>query len=144
MNGVLSAVRSSVEEEPVSDAAARSGVGVTSGATVSTVIDMVVGTVDTSFEACELDTVQVPSSIVPRSQPWVVEVATNVHDCVAVPLEAVRVTVAPTIRLPATIAGVSSEVMLSVDDVPRSDGAVRSTVVAGSATGLVLVALIEV
>ena len=144
IRGVASLVTSSVDEAPRSDVVARSGNSGAVGATVS-IVTFVDDTVEvTALCVCVLVTVQTPSLISPKSHPSGLVVATNVQVRVVEPLTAVIVTVAPTIRLVATMAGVLSEVMLSVDEVPRSDDATRSGVEVGSATGLVLVALIDV
>ena len=142
MVGVVSLVMLSVDDVPVSLAAARSGVPAVP-ATVSTVIDRPALTADV-LPAGSVNvevTVHAPSLSVGRSHE-VADPITYVHVSVDDPFVAETVTVSPEVPPAPEIAGVLSFVLLSVDDVPESlavsrsgadegvDGAVVSTVMA--------------
>jgi hypothetical protein len=127
MRGVLSLVRSSVDEEPESDAEARSGVPGAAGALESIVIGNDVDGLDT-FPAASVMvalTFHTPSASEPRSHP--VAGTTYEHVTLADPLlAAVIVTVSPATPPTALTVGMLSLVMSSVDDEPKSDGVARS------------------
>jgi hypothetical protein len=129
--GVLSEVMLSVAELPESDVASRSGVeGV---ATVILLITNPVSAVEalevTLLNVCVAATEYVPFASVVNGQDPVVAVAVNVHTT-AVPEDgvAVKVITAPIVKLDIEISGVSSLVVLSVLEVPRSDPATKSGV----------------
>ena len=127
MRGVESPVRLSVEDEPVSDALARSGAPGALGATVS----IEIGSAGEALEVLPAGSVrveltfQVPSLSVPRSQ--LAAGTTYVHVTVLAPFVAVMVTVSPLEPPAALIVGVLSLVTLSVAEEPRSDALARST-----------------
>jgi hypothetical protein len=127
--GVLSDVMLSVDDEPESETARRSGPEVTLGAVPSTVRLSPVPATDVlpagSVRVPVTD--QVPSDRDGRSHDDA-EPTTYEHDLVVPLLVAVMVIVSPVDPpLPAT-AGVVSDVKLSVDEDPRSDAATRSGV----------------
>lgn len=126
--GVVSFVTLSVDDEPLSDAATKSGVPAV--VDVSTANGNGVDAFDTfpARSVCLAETLHSPSASVPRSQDDAFN--TYEHDTSALPaLLAVMVTVSPTTPDTgvADIVGVLSFVRLSVDDVPVSDDAARST-----------------
>ena len=69
---------------------------------------------------------QSPSASAPRSHDDTVDDAVNVHDTDTPLRVAVTVTVIPVVTPGTEIVGVLSAVMLSVDDAPVSDAAVKS------------------
>lgn len=129
--GVLSEVTLSVVELPKSDAVARSGVeGV---ATVDLLItnpsNAVEGLEVTLLKVCVAATEYVPFTSVGNVQDPVVPVAVNVQ-VTAVPVDgvAVKVITAPVVKADNEISGVSSLVVLSVLEEPRSDAEAKSGV----------------
>jgi hypothetical protein len=129
--GVLSAVKSSALEDPVSDAGNKSGAdGVVGG-----VVSMLTGRLGPGFDTFPAGSVTVasidqsPSDIVGRSQLFAVADATYVHDTV-VPSAflAVIFTVSPSATVPPDTAGVLSDVRLSASDDPESDAGNKSGV----------------
>jgi hypothetical protein len=129
--GVLSEVMLSEDELPESDDGSRSGVD-----GVATVVLLITNSVRaaegldvTLLKVCVAVTEYVPLVSVVNGQDPVVPVAVNVHTT-AVPEDGVAVTVmtAPTVKPESEISGVSSLVVLSVFDEPRSDAAAKSGV----------------
>lgn len=126
MAGVVSEVTLSVSEDPVSDAAARSGADGADGADVS-MLRGVEGPADEMLPAWSVsvpDTDHVPSVRVGRSHEVPVPI-TYVHEFVVDPLDAVMVAVSPVDPPDTENAGVVSEVMSSVGDDPESEAAAR-------------------
>ena len=135
MVGVVSLVMSSVADEPVSDAATKSGVSpegtvesIDNGNAVDAVDLLPAGSVSVAL------TFQVPSVRVGNVQFD----AGNTYEqlTVSVPFVAVKVTVSPVAPPAALIVGVLSLVLLSVDDEPVSEPESRSRSV--GATGAVV------
>jgi hypothetical protein len=129
--GVLSEVTLSEDELPKSDTESRSGVdGV---ATVVLFITNPVNAVEeldvTLLYVCVAANEYVPFASVGNVQEPVEPVAVNVH-VTAFPEDGVAVNVitAPVVKLEIEISGVSSFVLLSVLDDPRSDAATKSGV----------------
>ncbi len=125
--GVLSLVMSSVEDDPESDAARRSGVN-DCGPVASIVICRALDTREV-FPAGSVRlavTFQVPSERDGNVQ-FVAEPTTYVHDSVVVPFVAEIVMVSPFTPPVAPRVGVVSLVLLSVDEEPVSDAVTRST-----------------
>ena len=127
MAGVASEVRSSVDEFPVSEDAARSGAEGAEGALVSTVrasADPVVDWLPAASVTCAV-TDQVPSVSPDRSHddaaPTVYE-----HVFVVAPFVAVNNTVSPVVVPASARVGVVSDVTSSADDEPVSEAAARS------------------
>jgi len=131
MSGVLSSVLLSVDEEPVSELAIKSGVDGAVGAVVSMVMlsDADATEVLPLESACVAVIVHVPSARVPSVQvpPEVLPVMVQVT-LLDPPLVAVTVTVPPASAVVAEMSGVLSSVVLSVEDWPESDAATRSGV----------------
>lgn len=128
--GVVSFVTLSVDDDPLSDVATRSGVPAV--VDVSTVNGSAVDEFDTfpARSVCLAETLHTPSANVPRSHDDAF--STYEHDTSALPaLLAVMVIVSP--ATPDTgvadIVGVLSFVRLSLVDVPVSDAVARSTAV---------------
>ena len=127
--GVLSLVMLSVDEEPVSDAAARSTPLGAAGALVSIVIgsDSVVPALP-ARSVTDAVIVQPPSARVPRVQ-FVLAPTVYVHVTLVEPaFAAVMVMTSPVAWPGIVIVGVLSLVTLSVGDEPRSEPASRSGV----------------
>lgn len=126
--GVVSFVRLSVDDEPVSESATRSGVPALADVSTARFIGADAADSLPAPSVCLADTAHEPSDSVPRSQ----EVAgrTYEHDTGAEPsFDAVIVIRSPS-TAPAGVAdmvGVLSFVTLSVFDEPVSDAAARST-----------------
>jgi hypothetical protein len=125
--GVVSVVRLSVDDEPVSDTADRSVVPGAEGAVVSTVR----GSAVPAGEVLPAGSVSVPDtdhepSVRDGKSHEVAEPTTYVHDFVVEPLDAVTVAVSPDEPPGTEKVGVVSEVMLSVLDEPVSDEAAMS------------------
>jgi len=127
--GVASDVRSSVDDEPVSDETSRSGAVEPVAGAVASMIRFIAGPAADTFPAGSVDvadTAQVPSVSGGRSH----DVATPtvyVHDRVVVPFVAVTVTTSPGAPSATPTAGVASDVRSSVVDEPVSDAVRRST-----------------
>ena len=127
--GVTSDVRSSVDDEPLSDAVARSGAVEAVAGAVASITIVIAGPADDSFPAGSVNvavTDQVPSDKVGRSHDDALP-TTYVHERVVMPSVARTVTTSPDAPCDTPIAGVASEVRSSVEEVPRSDDASRST-----------------
>ena len=144
IRGVESDVRLSVDDDPVSEAAAISGALGALGVTESTEIGKVVGEVET-FPATSVRFAlrfHVPSAKVPRSQ-LVAWPTTNVHETDAPPPDgvAIMVIVSPGAPPLALTVGVLSFVLLSVLEAPVSDACARSTPV--GAEGAVVSTVID-
>jgi hypothetical protein len=129
--GVLSEVMLSEDELPESDGESRSGVdGV---ATVVLLITNPVSAVEatevTLLKVCVAATEYVPLASVVNGQDPVVPVAVNEHTT-GVPEDdvAVRVMTAPAVKPESEISGVSSLVVLSVLEEPRSEEETKSGV----------------
>ena len=124
--GVVSLVRLSVEEGPVSDAASTSGVP-GAGDVVSTVRDTAgrAGVLFPAASVTEPERVHVPSVSAGRSHD-VADPTTYEHVNVEDPLVAVTVATSPAEPPPTETVGVESAVELSVDDAPVSEDAARS------------------
>ena len=126
--GVLSPVKLSVDDEPVSEGANRSRPVGADGAVPSMVIGSALDDVEVLPDgsvSVEL-TFHVPSVSVGSVQ--FVEVPTTYeHDTVVLPLVAEIVMVSPLVPPVALIVGVVSLVLLSVLDDPESDDASKST-----------------
>jgi hypothetical protein len=126
--GVLSEVTLSVAELPESDVASRSGVeGVAIVVLLITNPVSVAALEVTLLNVCVAATEYVPLASVVNGQDPVVAVAVNVHTT-AVPEDgvAVKVITAPIVKPVIEISGVSSFVVLSVLEEPRSDPATKS------------------
>ena len=128
--GVVSDVRLSVAEAPVSDESTRSGVPAlgTEASIVSDNAELGTDTLPARSVTTEV-TDHSPSLNAGKSQVVTVADATYVHDTV-VPsdLRAVTVTEVPAGNTPPEIAGVVSDVRLSVAEAPVSDESTRSGV----------------
>jgi hypothetical protein len=126
--GVLSPVKLSVDDEPVSEEANKSRPDGAAGAVPSMVIGNALddGEVFPAGSVSVAEIFQVPSVSVGSVQ-FVAVPTTYVHDTVVVPLVAEMVMVSPLVPPDAPIVGVVSFVLLSVDDEPESDEATRST-----------------
>ena len=129
IRGVESDVRLSVDDDPVSEAAAISGALGALGVTESTEIGKVVGEVET-FPATSVRFAlrfHVPSAKVPRSQ-LVAWPTTNVHETDAPPPDgvAIMVIVSPGAPPLAPTVGVLSLELLSESLLPVSDALARS------------------
>jgi hypothetical protein len=125
--GVLSLVMSSVEDEPESDAARRSGAN-DCGPVASIVNGRALDTRDV-FPAGSVRvavTFQAPS-IRDGNVQFVAEPTTYVHETVVVPFVAEIVMVSPFTPPVAPRVGVVSLVLLSVDEEPVSEAVTRST-----------------
>ena len=124
--GVVSEVTLSVDDEPESDAATRSGASGAAGAEVSTVSGRAALAADVlpaaSVRVAETD--HVPSVRAGRSHD--VEGCVNVQVSDVASFVAVTVVVSPAAPPLEDMVGVESEVMLSVDDEPESDPTARS------------------
>ena len=126
-DGVVSEVRLSVDDDPRSDPASRSGDAGAEGAEVSTDIDMD----EPAAEVLPAGSVSVPDtdhdpSVRPDRSHDDAEPTVYEHVFVVAPFVAVTVAVSP-VEPPGTEnAGVVSEVMLSLFDVPVSDPDARS------------------
>jgi hypothetical protein len=136
--GVLSEVMLSVSDVPaLSEAVARSGVeGVAIVVLLITNPVSVAALEVTLLKVCVAATEYVPLASVVNEQDPVVSVAVNVHTT-AVPEDgvAVKVMTAPTVKPESEISGVSSFVVLSVLEEPRSEEDTKSGVpVAASVT----------
>ena len=125
--GVVSFVRLSVADEPESETADRSGVPGADGAVESTVSGSAVPAVDwlPAGSVTFAVTDQLPAESAGRSHD-VAEPTTYEHVFVVEPLDAVNSTVSPAEAPGSDMAGVVSDVMLSVSDPPVSDDAARS------------------
>jgi hypothetical protein len=126
--GVLSPVKLSESDDPVSDAANKSRPVGATGAVPSIVMGNAVddGEVLPAGSVNVDEMFQVPSVSVGRVQ-FVAEPITYVHDTVVVPLVAEMVMVSPLVPPLALKVGVVSLVLLSESDAPESDDAERST-----------------
>jgi hypothetical protein len=126
--GVLSPVKLSVDDEPVSEEANKSRPDGAAGAVPSMVIGNALDDVDVlpdgSVSVAEI--FHVPSVSVGSVQ-FVDVPMTYEHDTVVVPLVAEMVMVSPLVPPDALIVGVVSLVLLSVLDDPESDDASKST-----------------
>jgi hypothetical protein len=126
--GVLSPVKLSEFDEPVSDDVNKSRPVGADGAVPSIVMGNAVDGADVlpagSVNVAEM--FHVPSVSVGSVQ-LVADPMTYVHDTVVVPLVAEMVMVSPLVPPLALIVGVVSLVLLSESDVPESDAAARST-----------------
>jgi hypothetical protein len=129
--GVLSEVMLSVSDVPaLSEAVARSGVeGVAIVVLLITNPVSVAALEVTLLKVCVAATEYVPLASVVNEQDPVVSVAVNVHTT-AVPEDgvAVKVMTAPTVKPESEISGVSSFVVLSVLEEPRSEEDTKSGV----------------
>ena len=129
--GVLSEVMLSVSDVPaLSEAVARSGVeGVAIVVLLITNPVSVAALEVTLLKVCVAATEYVPLASVVNGQDPVVSVAVNVHTT-AVPEDgvAVKVMTAPTVKPESEISGVSSFVVLSVLEEPRSEEDTKSGV----------------
>ncbi len=140
--GVLSFVRLSVDDEPVSDDATKSGVPAFVAVSMLSGSGVDAGEVLPARSVCVAATLHVPSASVGRSHD--VSGRTYEHETGVDPsFVAVIVTRSP-LTAPTGVAdmvGVLSFVMLSVDEVPVSEAAARSTAVgaAGAVRSIVIV-----
>ena len=128
--GVLSEVMLSVAELPESDVVSRSGVeGVAIVVLLITNPVSVAALEVTLLKVCVAATEYVPLASVVNGQDPVVAVAVNEHTT-AVPEDgvAVKVMTAPTVKPESEISGVSSFVVLSVLEEPRSEEDTKSGV----------------
>jgi hypothetical protein len=126
-DGVVSEVRSSVDDDPRSDAASRSGAAGAEGAEVSTAIDMD----EPADETFPAGSVSVPDtdhdpSVRPESSQDVAEPTVYEHVFVVEPFVAVTVAVSPVDPPGTENVGVVSEVTLSLFEVPVSEPDARS------------------
>ena len=126
--GVLSPVKLSVDDEPVSEEANKSRPDGAAGAVPSMVIGSAPDDVDVlpAGSVSVADTFHVPSVSVGIVQ-FVAVLTTYEHETVVVPLVAEMVMVSPVVPPVALTVGVVSLVLLSVLDDPESDDASRST-----------------
>jgi hypothetical protein len=126
--GVVTDVVLSVDDEPLSDAASRSGSNGRLGEVVSMTTVRGAEAPDALFWlSTRLDvSVQVPSVIGGRSQVVTLGDATNVQETVVAPLVAVIVTVSSSLTPFAPTAGVESFVSSSLVEFPVSEALSRS------------------
>jgi hypothetical protein len=130
ISGVLSDVMLSVDEVPRSEASIKSGIPGAVGATVS-IVRLKEELVADVFPAASVRvavTLHTPSDNNGKSQLDTDADATNEHVTVTPSFVALTSTVSPTVRPEKPISGVSSDVMLSVDDLPLSEDASKSGV----------------